>query len=105
MTHPTKTPTSPTAAKAHTLFPLGQVVAARGAHDHLLQHGINPLPYLLRHQRGDWGDVPPEDARENELSVVNGCRILSSYLIASKKVWIITEADRAYTTILFPSEY
>jgi hypothetical protein len=35
---------------------------------------------LLRlHQSGDWGNVPPEDAEENELAIRRELRILSSY--------------------------
>ena len=32
-------------------------------------------------------------------------RLLSSYTIAGERVWIITEADRSSTCLLFPSEY
>lgn len=64
------------------------------------------LRLLSRHVRGDWGDVPPEDARENALSVREGFRILSSYETAGgERVWIISEADRSSTCILLPSEY
>ena len=61
---------------------------------------------LTRHQRGDWGNLSDEDKQENELSLKAGYRILSAY--ESKglpKIWIITEADRSATTILFPDEY
>ena len=61
--------------------------------------------YLLRHQCGDWGEVPPEDAAENEFATSHGLRILSAYVIAGARIWIITEADRSATTLLFPSEY
>ena len=93
------------------LFPLGACVATPGAIRTLSDGGgdwrSNAAAYLARHQRGDWGDVPPEDARENELSVREGFRILSSYLIGEGdgRVWIITEADRSSTTILLPDEY
>ncbi len=47
------------------------------------------------------------DARENELSIREGLRIVSSYLVDSDsaKVWIITEWDRSSTSILLPEEY
>jgi hypothetical protein len=63
------------------------------------------MALLERHQKGDWGDVPPEDAKENEFSVANGFRILSSYRIGEHRLWVITEADRSVTTILKPEEY
>jgi hypothetical protein len=61
---------------------------------------------LQRHSSGDWGDLPEEDKRENELSLREGFRLLSAYEKPPlPKIWIITEADRSATTILFPSEY
>ena len=86
-------------------FSLGRIVATAGVADHINQHGINPLEFLRRHVSGDWGDVPPEDAQENEFAVSRHLRLMSSYLMAGERVWIITEADRSVTTLLFPSEY
>lgn len=87
-------------------FSLGQMVATHGAVDALQEAGENPADYLSRHQLGDWGEVPPEDAKENEFSVENGYRILSAYTLSNGvKIWVITEADRSSTTILLPSEY
>ena len=88
------------------LFALGHLVATAGVNAHLIDNGIDPTPFILQHHCGLWGgDVPPEDAQENDFSVLNGFRVLSSYLIANERVWIITEADRSSTTLLFPSEY
>lgn len=65
-----------------------------------------PSELLERHQRGDWGEIPPEDARENELSLREGFRVLSSYpLRTGRTCWIITEADRSSTCILLPEDY
>ncbi len=87
------------------LFPLGRVVATPGALSSLAVAGQDPGELLERHQRGDWGEVPPEDARENRRSVANGWRILSSYAVGSDRIWIITEADRSSTCLLLPYEY
>ena len=86
-------------------FSLGQTVATPGALEILAATGLSPLALLMRHQRGDWGDVPSEDARENELSVQKGFRVLSSYSVGSERLWVITEADRSVTTILKAEEY
>ena len=86
-------------------FSLGHITATRGVFEHLERHGINASEYLDRHVRGDWGDIPPEDAAENEFAVNRRLRLLSSYMIAGERVWIITEADRSASTLLFPSEY
>jgi hypothetical protein len=88
------------------LFELGRLAATPGALALLASAGQNPAELLDRHTSGDWGEIPPEDARENKLSVREGFRILSSYPVgAGEKVWIITEADRSSTCILLPSEY
>ena len=88
------------------LFPLGQVVATPSALAALDQAAVNASQLLKRHQHGDWGVVPSEDAEENVRSVVNGWRILSSYQVNDDdQIWIITEANRSVTTLLLPDEY
>ncbi len=90
-----------------TLFPLDRLVATPGALALLrMRAGEDLLPALLeRHRSGDWGDVSPEDARENEVSLRYGFRVISSYRVAGERLWVITEADRSATTFLLPKEY
>jgi hypothetical protein len=93
---------------AYKPFPLGRIVATRGAIETVPNHRI--LQCLQLHASGEWEEVPPEDARENNYSTYNALRILSSYLIdpdlpGQGKFWIITEADRSSTCVLLPSEY
>ena len=88
------------------LFSLGQVVATPGALAALEEAGQRPEEFLVRHSVGDWGAVPEEDKKENELSVRKGFRILSAYTLnTGVKIWLITEADRSSTCLLLPSEY
>ena len=87
------------------LFPLGHVVATPAALEALEVSGISPAQLLSRHQSGDWGEVPHEDAKENERSVGHGYRIISSYSAGEERIWIITEAYRSSTCLLLPSEY
>ena len=87
-------------------FALGRVVATPGARQALRQASQSSYELLRRHASGDWGDVPPDDVRENELSVGQGFCIISSYrLLTAATIWIITEADRSATTLLLPAEY
>ena len=86
-------------------LPLGRVVATPGALKVLSEAGEDPLCYLARHASGDWGELNAYDRRENELSLKHGWRLVSSYPIGEKTIWIITEADRSVTTILLPEEY
>ena len=53
----------------------------------------------------DWGDLTEEDIIANERALINGNRILGAYNTSQGKVYIITEADRNATTILFATEY
>ena len=96
------------------LFRLGQILATPGALVTLERLGVNPLSLVFgRHVLGDWGDLGDEDRELNNHSVAKGMRIFSSNKLAvltsdgttSETVWILTEADRASTTILMPSEY
>jgi hypothetical protein len=86
-------------------LPLGRVVATPGALKVLTEAGEDPLCYLARHASGDWGDLDEDDRRENESSLRHGWRILSSYPVGGKTIWVITEADRSVTTILLPEDY
>jgi len=88
------------------MFTLGRIVATSGAL-RALERAKQPAAFFLtRHAVGDWGELDPEDVRENEYSVAHGFRLLSSYTTAAgDKLWIITEADRSATTLLLPDEY
>jgi hypothetical protein len=86
-------------------LPLGKVVATLGALKLLLEAGHHPFDYLARHATGDWGELCEHDRRENEQSLQQGWRVLSSYQVGEGRVWVITEADRSVTTILLPEEY
>jgi len=91
-------------------FPMGQIVLTRGVYEWMKADGeffhfVNMS--LKRHSRGDWGELGPEDARENEIALKEGnLRLFSAYQHQRlPKIWIITEADRSVTTVLFPDEY
>jgi len=87
------------------LFPMGQTLATPGALRIMAQFGFLPADLLSRHTRGDFGVVCSEDAQANAEAIIQGSRILSSYLVGSQRIWVITEADRSTTTILLPDEY
>lgn len=84
-------------------FPLGRLFATPGV--------IMSVPApdffdaLLRHSKGDWGDVCKEDRAANDLALRKGTRLVSVYHSGDVKFYIITEWDRSLTTALLPSEY
>ena len=90
-------------------FPLGQLVMTRGVNDLVADDEAFAkfvMTSITRHRSGDWGNLTDEDIQENELSLKEGYRLLSAYEAEGlPKIWIITEADRSATTILFPDEY
>ncbi len=87
-------------------FQLGRTVATPGAIEALKVAQETGQQLLKRHQSGDWGVLDTEDKQENEFSIKNNWRILSSYILSTGvKIWVITEADRSATTILLPEEY
>jgi hypothetical protein len=92
------------------LFNLGRTVATPGALRLLADAGVDPFDLLTRHVHGDWGDLDPDDKRQNDIAVESGAmRVFSSYLLSRdgmrQKVWVITEWDRSVTTMLLPQEY
>jgi hypothetical protein len=68
---------------------------------------------LKRHGGGDWGDLSEQDRQSNQDALRDGERLFSVYnfvgpLIHSQsesKIYIVTEADRSGTMVLFPCEY
>ena len=89
-------------------FALGKTVWTRGVNDLVAVDSSFAkfvMDSLKRHANGDWGDLSAEDNRENDFSLDKGLRLLSSYQHDRIKIWIVTEADRSVTTILFPEEY
>lgn len=87
------------------LFALGKLVATPGALRFMEQHSINAFELVARHAGGDWGDLGQEDVATNVAAVQHGLRVFSSYKMSDSKLWVITEWDRSYTTILLPEEY
>ena len=60
-----------------------------------------------RYIMGDWGNLDKEDKELNDNAVKypNSDRILAAYKLSIGKIYIITEQDRSYTTLLFASDY
>jgi len=91
------------------LFNLGSVAATAKVAEILDKKTINDL--VTRHLMGDWGNICEEDKESNRQAIKEGYRILSCYDLKQygyddvERVYIITEADRSYTTLLFVSEY
>lgn len=88
-------------------FELGQVVATPGALEALEKAGVSAHRLLYRHVTGDWGDLSDDDKHANDRALLEDTRLLSAYTLpgTDEKIWIITEWDRSYTTLLLPKDY
>ena len=94
-------------------FDLGQIVATQPALQALQDNNQSALGFVKRHSECDWGsDLCSEDKELNDEALIDGSRLLSSYLLkdGKTKLWIITEAadengKRIATTVLLPSDY
>ena len=94
-------------------FSCGMLCASRGVADTMAE---NPAfaqfvnHSLARYLRGDWGEMSASDKQSNDeaISSSGDLRIFAAYEYPGRKelkIWIITEADRSATTVIFPSEY
>ncbi|MEO3715900.1 type I restriction endonuclease subunit M [Roseateles flavus] len=99
-------------APPHGRFKLGSLTATPGALALLQRLGVLPLSLLLRHARGDFGELGAEDLTRNEEAIAMGFRVFSAYSLVDvrdpskvHRCWVITEADRSVTTLLLPEEY
>ena len=92
------------------MFELGMLVATTRIADRIREDKeFNHFVFdsLERYKNCDWGDLDEEGKMMNDEALKCGDRLLAAYKNAEKdlKIWIITEADRKTTTILFPEEY
>jgi hypothetical protein len=93
-------------ANSGLLFALGRCLVTPGVQ----ALNIDVGPFLALHAEGKWGELDPFDVRQNNLAVKQGGRILSAYDAPlpngeTARIWIISEADRATTTVLLSEEY
>ena len=89
-------------------FNVGQVHITSGIDqaikedDYYLYEIIN---IFIKFSSGNWGILDADDKEANNLALVKNEGLLGSYLTSKGKVFIITECDRSYTTVMFAEEY
>jgi len=85
-------------------FSMGQLVITSNAQAMLTPEEVSLA--LMRHSRGDWGDVCAEDRQANERGVLEQGMILSAYRsVKGVKLWVITDPGYEVTTVLLPEDY
>ena len=90
-------------------FDLGQTIMTRGialAMNANINFGKEVRTAFDRYVSGDWGELCQEDREMNDIAVEkNDNRIFAKYETSVDPIYIITEHDRSYTTVLFCNEY
>lgn len=90
------------------MFDVGNILKTIGINEAMKEDNkfkYEVISFFTRYMAQDWGDLCDSDKEENEKALLNGNRILACYHSKKGKVYIITEADRSATTIMFASEY
>lgn len=89
---------------------LGNVVMTSGVNNLVNEEKITMqdiVKCVARHSNCDFGELNSDDVELQNYNIENNIedRVMSIYKINEIKLWIITEWDRSYTTILLPDEY
>ena len=85
-------------------LPLGDLAVTAMAHKDL--GDLIPLHMAFAQNAKVWGNTTPdEDRLSNDMSVVDGTRVVSSWSLNGEDYFVITEADRSVTTIMRKEEY
>lgn len=97
-----------------SLFPIGRVLVTAGVNALMVQDDqfmLFVIRCLDRYMQKDFGELERVDLETNLVGLELGLRLFGSYwtegphMEHGDKIYIITEADRSTTTILWPSEY
>ena len=85
------------------MFDLGKCLITHLARDFFLEDATStPLDLLRGHQDGSlWA----HNREQNELAILIGDRVFTSWKAQKETIFVITEADRSCTTICLASEY
>ncbi len=89
------------------LFELGKITMTPSAISIIASYKVAIGDLLDRHEKGDYGEVSELDWRENTLALLPESveRIMSVYIVGTKKIWVITDPDRKITTLLTEDDF
>ncbi len=66
---------------------------------------IDPLPYVQRHVRGDWGEVSEAERQMNSVALEQGAPMTSRFQITPRLyLVVITSDDQRTTVVQLPEE-
>lgn len=66
---------------------------------------IDPLPYVHRHVRGDWGEVGEAERQANDMALECGAPMTSRFAITPRlSLIVVTSSDQGTTVVQLPEE-
>ena len=66
---------------------------------------IDPLPFVQRHLRGDWGEVSEAERQSNDVALEQGAPMTSRFQITPRLfLVVITGDDQRITVVQLPEE-
>lgn len=81
-------------------FSLGKVIINPSVESRVQDGSLNAELFLERHAQGDWGEVPPDRRRANDLGVTHRDLVFSRYVLdQSSRLYVITDAERSSTSL------
>lgn len=88
------------------MFELGKIAVTHSAESALRDAQQSADEFVARHKAGDWGDVTEETRRANAEALKDGLRLESVYHTKrGEKLLVVTDADRALTSVMTPEEF
>lgn len=81
------------------LFALGTLKLSEKVHWLASKSLIDPLPYVQRHVRGDWGEINEAERQANNLALEQGAPMTSRFQITPQLFLIIATSDDQLTTV------
>ena len=87
---------------------VGQVLVSKGVAELVRENkkfAVFVKESLDRYRKGDWGEMSGKERQLSNQKLKINMRLFSSYESESlPEIWITTEPDRSFSTIMFPDE-
>ena len=87
------------------LFAIGTLKLSEKVHWLASKSLLDPLPYVQRHVRGDWGEVNEAERQMNDVALEQGAPMTSRFQITPRLyLVVITSDDQRTTDVQLPEE-
>ena len=82
------------------LFALGTLKLSEKVHWLASKSLIDPLPYVQRHVRGDWGEISEAERQANNVALEQGAPLTSRFPITPRLYLVVITSDDQLTTVV-----